>query len=154
MSLKSLTQMRRHKLYIPPTMIQAIDHSGQITTTRTLSDDGNIMRTTVGQPHEVSGAPAAFNASQAMQARDLGLTRPAEDGDDSGGAGSGGNPGTCQKNDDHGSKATVRDNELYKEGNAEAETKQKELKRAKRAKKNTMEREKKKRKQVQTKQGP
>ena len=94
-------------LYIPPTMIQAIDQNGQITTTRTLGDGGNIMRTSVGQPLEVPGAPAAFNATQAMQARDLGLTRPAKDGDGSGGAGSGGDPATCKKNDDHGSKATV-----------------------------------------------
>ena len=139
--------MRRHKLYIPPMMIQAIDHNGQITTTSTLNDD-----TSVGQPLEVPGAPAAFDAAQAMQARDLGLTRLAKDGDDSGGAGSGGNPGTCEKNDDHGSKATVRDNELCKEGNAEAETKQKELKRAKRTKRNAMKRDGKKRKQIQAKQ--
>lgn len=143
MSLKSLTQMRRHKLYIPPIIIQAIDQNGQITPTRALGDDGNIMRTSVGQLLEVPGAPAAFNAAQAMQARDLDLTHPAKDGDDSGGASSGGNPGACEKNDDHGSKAAVRDNELYKEGNAEAETRQKELKRAKRAKRNTMEREEK-----------
>lgn len=140
-------------LYIPPMMIQAIDRNGQITTTRTLSDDGNIMRTSVGRPLEVPGAPAAFSAAQAMQARDLGLARPAKDGDGSGGAGSGGNPGTCEKNDDHGSKATVREQPTYKEGNAEAETKQRELKRAKRAKRNAMERDRKKRKQVQAKQG-
>jgi hypothetical protein len=53
-----------------------------ITTTGTLSDDRNIMRTSVGQSLEVPGAPAAFNAAQAIQARDLGLTRPAKDGDD------------------------------------------------------------------------
>ena len=75
----------------------------------------------------------------------MGLTRPAKDGDDSGGADSGGNPGTCEKKDQD-SKATVRDNELYKEGNAGAETKQKELKRVKRAKRNAIERDRKKEK--------
>jgi hypothetical protein len=96
-------------LYIPPMMIGAIDQNDRITTTRALSDDGNIMRTSVGQPLEAPGAPAAFNAAQAMQARDLSLTRATEDGDDSGSAASGGNPATCEKNDDHGSKATVRE---------------------------------------------
>ena len=73
------------------------------------------------------------------------MTRPAKDGDDSGGADSGGNLGTCEKKG-HGSKAMVRDNELYKEGKAEAETKQKELKRVKRAKRNATERDRKKEK--------
>lgn len=67
-------------LYIPPMMIQTIDHNSQITTTRTLSDDRNIMRTSVGRPLEVPGAPALCSTAQAMQARDLGLTRPAKDG--------------------------------------------------------------------------
>jgi hypothetical protein len=62
--------------------------------------------------------------------------------------GGGGNPGTCEKNDDHGSKATVRDNELYKEENAGVEAKQKELKRTEGAKRNAIERDRKKRKQV------
>jgi hypothetical protein len=71
-----------------------------------------------------------------MQARDLGLTRPVKDGDNSGGAGSGGNPRTCEKNDYHGSKATVREQRTL-----EAEAKQRELKGAKRAKRNAMERD-------------
>jgi hypothetical protein len=50
-------------------------------------------------------------------------------------------------------KPRCGNNELYKEGNAEAETKQKELKRAKRARRNAVERDRKKRKQVQVKQG-
>jgi hypothetical protein len=50
-------------------------------------------------------------------------------------------------------KPRCGNNELHKEGNAEAETKQRELKRAKRAKRNAMERDRKKRKQVKAKQG-
>lgn len=73
-------------LYIPPMMIQAIDHNSQITTTRILNDDGNIMRTPVGRPLKVPGAPAPYSAAQAMRARGLGLTRLARDGDASGGA--------------------------------------------------------------------
>jgi hypothetical protein len=48
-------------------------------------------------------------------------------------------PGTCEKNDEHGSEAAVQDWGLYKEGDAEVGIKQKELKRVERAGRNAME---------------
>ena len=63
-------------MYVPPMTIQTYDTTttGNVNSTRTTDDDGNITEMSGDQPLEVPGRPAAFNAAQAQRVRDMGFS--------------------------------------------------------------------------------
>jgi hypothetical protein len=140
-------------MYVPPMTTQTYDPTtGNVTSTSTIDDDGNITETPGGRPLEIPGAPAAFNAAQAQKARDLGFARSVPGGGHNGDTVNRGNHGTFKIDAKHVAGDKQEEENVVKAREKEIAAKQEEIKKAKKAKRNAMERERKKRKQEQVKQ--